>query len=181
VARGLFFPIVTPSPLLYPSQVGVDLSDGHPNRAPSARGFRVDGWKSSQIGAAFRDQTSIGVGLGFLCVPQPALSDSELAKGESNGCPYVVEGYGPLPVSFSQHPTRHRRFVANKGSTVVRPSGHRAVAPLLSRCFGVQFGSILALNCWFYFPVGRGSQLPQIPKTMNQIPSFLAKKLMTRS
>ena len=35
--------------------------------------------------------------------------------------------FAPLPVSFSQTPTPHRRFVANKRQSTFRPSGHRAV------------------------------------------------------
>src|SRR6266571_9223145 len=30
----------------------------------------------------------------LLCVPQPALSDPELAKGESNGCPLWLMSFG---------------------------------------------------------------------------------------
>jgi hypothetical protein len=54
-----------PTPLpWYPrsSQIGVHFSGVHPNRAPSTRGFRVDGQKSSQIGVHFRDHTPFGVG-----------------------------------------------------------------------------------------------------------------------
>jgi hypothetical protein len=41
---------------------------------------------------------------------------------------------GPLPASFSQRPTRHIRFVANKRRNAIRPSGHRAVEASFS-CF----------------------------------------------
>jgi len=56
---------------------------------------------SGQIGAGFRWL--------HLCVPQPALSDPELAKGESNGCPLWLSS------CFSDHvrcrrSRRWRRF-----------------------------------------------------------------------
>ena len=34
---------------------------------------------------------------------------------------------GPLPASFSQAPTPHKRFVENKSQSAIRPSGDRAV------------------------------------------------------
>jgi hypothetical protein len=45
----------------------------------------------------------------------------------------AISSYGPLPASFSQTPTGHRRFVDNKHQTPIRPSGDRAVEALFSR------------------------------------------------
>ena len=64
----------------------------------------------------------------------------------------------PLPASFSHRPHPPRRFVENKGSTPIRPSGDRPVeAPFLSFS-AVQSASISACFFRFYCSVGRGSQ-----------------------
>jgi hypothetical protein len=59
---------------------------GGPSGPPSTRDVRVDGQRLAWTSEV------------FLCVPQPALSDPELARGESNGCPAVVKGFAfPIP------------------------------------------------------------------------------------
>jgi hypothetical protein len=41
--------------------------------------------------------------------------------------------YDPLPASFSQDPTPHSAFVANKRRSAIRPNGDRTVEALFSR------------------------------------------------
>ena len=79
----------------------------------------------------------------------------------------------PLLASFSQKPTPHRRFVANKGSTLIRPSGQPSGRSHFSRFSGLQSRSISALFSRPRCPVGRGSQcFHQVPSTKNQVPAF---------
>ena len=69
----------------------------------------------------------------------------------------------PLPASFSQRPTPHRRFVDNKSQSAIRPSGDRAVEVLFLRFSAFQSGAISAFFSGFNCPVGRGSQLTLTP------------------
>jgi hypothetical protein len=66
---------------------------------------------------------------------------------------------GLLPVSLSQRPTPHERFIENKSQTAIRPNGDRTVESRFFRFSGLQSRSISALFFSFNCPVGRGSQL----------------------
>jgi hypothetical protein len=69
----------------------------------------------------------------------------------------------PLPASFSQNPTRHRRFVANKHQTSIRPSGDRTVEAHISLFSALFLQRITMLFFYFSTMSGRGSQLFSTP------------------
>jgi hypothetical protein len=75
----------------------------------------------------------------------------------------MTRAYGdscsPLPMSLSQDPTPHKRFVENKSRSAIRQASHKTVEARFSRFSGLQSGSISALFFRFNCPVGRGSQL----------------------
>jgi hypothetical protein len=98
-----------PPPPYTPSQIGVGFSGVHP--------------RSSQIGAGLRDFSPIGVEL--LLTSDPG--DVPMSRDVGDSC-------DPLPAPFSQTPPRHRRFVANKRRTAIRPIDDRPV-DFVFRCF----------------------------------------------
>src|SRR5579864_1776697 len=116
---------------------------------PDWRGFqRFQGW--------FRSASSVLISGKVLVFPISAIS-RDLGDSVDSG-----DSHGPLPVSLSQPPTPHERFVENKGSTSIRldcrPSGRS-----LFLCFSaVKSGPISAFFFRFYCSVGRGSQAPTI-------------------
>ena len=61
-------------------------------------------------------------------------------------------------MSFSQTPTPHTRFVANKDQSAIRPNGDRAVEGIFWYFSVVKCGPISVFFFWFYCSVGRGSQ-----------------------
>jgi hypothetical protein len=79
----------------------------------------------------------------------------------------------PLLASFSQKPTPHRRFVANKGSTLIRPSGRPNGQSHFSRFSAAQSLLISPPFSRSKCSVGRGSQcFHQVPNTKNQVPAI---------
>src|SRR5579864_9630336 len=71
-------------------------------------------------------------------------------------------------MSFSQTPTPHTRFVANKDQSAIRPNGDRAVEGIFWYFSAVKCGPISVFSFRFYCSVGRGSQLSKAARRANR-------------
>jgi hypothetical protein len=71
----------------------------------------------------------------FLCPCVVKASDFPITRSPDYP---ITRFHGPLPVSFSQTPTPHSTFIANKRRTIIRPSGDRAVEASFSPDFDLQ-------------------------------------------
>jgi hypothetical protein len=76
--------------------------------------------------------------------PLPRMKD---LKRRSQPC-------SPLPASFSQTPTGHRRFVASRSSSVIRQDSHKAVDGLFPCFLALESCRIPPVNHWL-LPSGR--------------------------
>jgi hypothetical protein len=101
---------------------------------PIWRGFQPGHPNPSQIGVEFNDLSRIGVR--FVIWGKVWVSDHPMSAISA----ITRSFYGPLPVSFSQTPTPHRRFVANTTQTSIRSSGDRAVEVHFLVYFAFEFG-----------------------------------------